>query len=210
MTGKQNFPERRETRKLRKVIVIVRHSSQRDNWYLHFELTPSEEWLRERKNKILFSPVNFHNNTEYFKLPGIKWVSDCSVSDPSTSTSISSSSDSSCALSTTTVGSTDVEWITGSSSEMILSSRTCCICTSETKIVSLDCPSLASPDCAKVLFCRNEKEQCSFSWAGKGRASAKRKVDSGEKGKKTTTSAAFIQLAPWSKLDKRSEGLRAD
>ena len=150
----------------------------------------------KKESKTLFSPVNFHNNTEYFKLPGIKWVSDCSLSDPSTSTSISSSSDSSCALSTTTVGSTDVEWITGSSSEMILSSRTCCICTSETKIVSLDCPSLATLDCAKVLFCRNEKEQCSFSWAGKGRASAKRKVDSGEEGKKQQLRRLLFSLRP--------------
>ena len=163
----------------------------------------------KKESKTLFSPVNFHNNTEYFKLPGIKWVSDCSLSDPSTSTSISSSSDSSCALSTTTVGSTDVEWITGSSSEMILSSRTCCICTSETKIVSLDCPSLAS-DCAKVLFCRNEKEQCSFSWAGRAEQAPSARSTAERKGKKTTTSAAFIQLAPWSKLDNRSEGLRAD
>ena len=157
---------------------------------------PNEMEEEKKESKTLFSPVNFHNNTEYFKLPGIKWVSDCSLSDPSTSTSISSSSDSSCALSTTTVGSTDVEWITGSSSEMILSSRTCCICTSETKIVSLDCPSLAAPDCAKVLFCRNEKEQCSLVERGSAEQAPSARSTAERKGKKQQLRRLLFSLHP--------------
>ena len=41
--------------------------------YYYSQALTLTRWKRKKKeSKTLFSPMNFHNNTEYFKLPGIK------------------------------------------------------------------------------------------------------------------------------------------